>query len=237
MDKNERTSESNTDILIVEDSPTQAAQIKYLLESYQFSVVVTQNGMEAMEWLSRNSPLLVISDILMPVMNGFELCDKIKSNEYLKDIPVILLTALSDPDEVIEGLLCGADSFITKPYNKKFLLYNIEKIILERKSAESQGNEEGIGINYGGRKRMIRTPPQQVVKLLLSIYQGAIFKNNELIQSRTELRHLNEKLEELVEDRTKAMSNDKAKNLVLIAELEKLLDERNAQIAAMNKDN
>jgi DNA-binding response OmpR family regulator len=237
MNKNEKTLESSTDILIVEDSPTQAAQIKYLLESYQFSVAVAQNGMEALDWLSRKTPLLVISDIVMPVMNGFELCDKIKSTEYLKNIPVILLTALSDPDEVIEGLLCGADSFITKPYNKKFLLYNVEKIILEKKSPETESDEEGIKINYGGVKRVIRTPPQKVVKLLLSIYQGAIFKNSELIQSRNELRQLNEKLEELVEERTKAIRNDGAKNLALISDLERLLGERNAQIAAMKKGN
>jgi len=235
MNKNERTSESMTDILIVEDSPTQAAQIKYLLESYQFSSMVTQNGLEALNWLSTNRPLLVISDIVMPIMNGFELCDKIKSDEHLKDIPVILLTALSDPDEVIEGLLCGADSFITKPYDKKFLLYNIEKIILEKKSVETKGDEEGIEINYRGKKRLIRTAPQKVVKLLLSIYQGAIFKNNELIQSRNELRELNEKLEDLVEERTKEIRKDEAKNLALIAELEQLVHEHSAQLNALKK--
>ena len=62
MKTNVKTSESKTDILIVEDSPTQASDIKYLLESYQFTVMVTQNGLEALDWLSKNTPLLIISD-------------------------------------------------------------------------------------------------------------------------------------------------------------------------------
>jgi len=203
MSKNGQTSEGTTDILIVEDSPTQAAQIKYLLESYQFSASIAQDGLEALKSLSKNLPSLVISDIVMPEMDGFELCEKIKSDKKTKNIPVILLTSLSNPDEVIEGLSCGADSFITKPYNKKFLIYNIEKLLQEKASLESDRDELGLEINYGGKKRLIRTEPQKVVKLLLSIYQGAIFKNNELIQTRDELRQLNEKLEDLVEERTK----------------------------------
>ena len=115
------------------------------------------------------------------------------------------------------------------------MLYNIEKIILEKPPIETKGDEEGIEINYGGKKRLIRTAPQKVVKLLLSIYQGAIFKNNELIQSRNELRQLNEKLEDLVEERTKEIRKDEAKNLALIAELEQLVQERSAQLNALKK--
>jgi serine phosphatase RsbU (regulator of sigma subunit) len=200
------------DILIVEDSSTQADEIKFMLEGYQFSSTVAQNGLEALDWLSVNRPLLVISDIVMPKMNGFELCKKIKSDKNLKDIPVVLLTALSDPDEVTEGLLCGADSFITKPYNKKFLLYTIEEILYEKKCVDDISDKNGIEIKYKGKKRVIRTAPQKVVKLLLNVYRGAIFKNDELIQSRNELRQVNEKLEELVDARTNDLQIIESKN-------------------------
>jgi signal transduction histidine kinase/PleD family two-component response regulator len=202
MSKKIKASEYIAEILIAEDSPTQAAQIKYLLESYQYKVNVAENGRQALDWLSKNKPSLVISDIVMPVMNGFELCEKIKSDERTEDIPVILLTALSDPNEVIEGLSCGADSFITKPYNKEYLISNIVKILAEKATPESKIDSLGIEINYDGKKRLIRTGPQKVVKLLLNIYQGAIHKNNELIQTQEELRQLNERLEEIVEQRT-----------------------------------
>jgi DNA-binding response OmpR family regulator len=203
MKTNVKTSESKTDILIVEDSPTQAADIKYLLESYQFTVMISQNGLEALDWLSNNTPLMVISDIIMPVMNGFDLCEKIKSDKRMKDLPVILLTALTDPEEIVEGLLCGADNFITKPYDKKFLLYNIEQIIQEKSVPMAKSESMRIEINYGGKTKLIRAEPQKLVKLLLSIYHGAIIKNNELIQTRDELRQLNEKFEDLVRERKK----------------------------------
>jgi PAS domain S-box-containing protein len=202
--KAERESSTSikTEILVVEDSPTQAAQIKYLLETYNYNVNICQNGQQAWGWLKVNKPSIVISDIIMPVMNGFDLCEKIKSDKVTEDIPVILLTSLSDPDEVIEGLSCGADSFITKPYNKEYLLSNIEKILIERNSAGSREKSLGLEIRYGGKTKLIRTEPQKVVNLLINIYQGAIHKNNELVRVQEELSLLNERLESLVVDRT-----------------------------------
>ncbi|MEX0982572.1 MAG: response regulator [Bacteroidales bacterium] len=204
-----------TDILIVEDSPTQAAQIKYLLESYHYKVEVTRDGQQALIWLSEHKPSLVISDIVMPEMNGFELCEKIKSDERTEDIPVILLTSLSDPEEVIEGLSCGADSFITKPFNKEYLVSNIKKILTEESTPESKRDTRGIEIYYGGKKRTIRTGPQEVIKFLLNIYRGAIHQNNELIQTHDELRLLNERLEDLLEERTSNLKKIEHKNKLI----------------------
>jgi len=224
-----------TEILIVEDSPTQAARIKYLLESHHYKTEVAQDGQQALVWLSKHKPSLVISDIVMPEMNGFELCEKIKSDERTENIPVILLTLLSDPDEVIEGLASGADSFITKPYNQEYLIFNIKKILTEKVTPESKRDTPGIEINYGGKKRLIRTGQQKVVKLLLNIYQEAIYKNNELIQTRDELRLLNERLEELVEERTKEIKKDEEKIRAFNTELEKRIRERTIQLDAANK--
>ena len=77
MSKKENISGYTAEILIAEDSPTQAAQIQYLLESHQYKVTVTQNGLQALDWISGHKPSLVITDIIMPEMNGFELCEKI----------------------------------------------------------------------------------------------------------------------------------------------------------------
>ena len=235
MSKKIKISDNVTDILIVEDSPTQAAQIKYLLESYHYKVEVTRDGQQALIWLSEHKPSLVISDIVMPEMNGFELCEKIKSDERTQNIPVILLTSLSDPEEVIEGLSCGADSFITKPFNKEYLVSNIKKILTEEGTPESKRDTRGIEIYYSGKKRTIRTGPQEVIKFLLNIYRGAIHQNNELIQTRDELRSLNERLEDLVEERTKELKKNEEKILAFNAELEQRIQERTAQLDAANK--
>jgi len=235
MNKKVKTSDNLADILIVEDSPTQAAQIQYLLESHHYKVEVTRDGQQALVWLSKHKPSLVISDIVMPEMNGFELCEKIKSDVRTEDIPVILLTSLSDPEEVIEGLSCGADSFITKPFNKEYLVSNIKKILTEEGTPESKRDTRGIEIYYGGKKRTIRTGPQEVIKFLLNIYRGAIYQNNELIQTRDELRSLNERLEDLVEERTKELKKNEEKILAFNAELEQRIQERTAQLDAANK--
>jgi signal transduction histidine kinase len=236
MGKKNKTSDNNTDILIVEDSATQAAQIKYLLESHHFKTEVSSDGQQALVWLSKHKPSLVISDIVMPEMNGFELCGKIKLDERTEDTPVILLTSLSDPEEVIEGLSCGADGFITKPYNKDYLISNIKKLLAEKANQDFKKDNVGIEINYNGKKRLIRTGQQRAVKLLLSIYEGAIHQNNELIRTRDELRLLNERLEDLVVERTRELKNDEEKIRAFNTELEQRIIERTSQLEAANKE-
>jgi PAS domain S-box-containing protein len=192
----------NSEILIAEDSLTQATQLKHLLETNHYKVSVAKNGILAMERLSKHKPALVISDILMPEMNGYELCKKIKSDKSAENIPVILLTRLSDPEEIIEGLSCGADSFITKPYNEKHLLSNIEKILSSENGGDYQKVPFGVQIIFNGQKRTIQAEQQNVIKLMLDVYEGAIYQNEKLVQTQEELRLLNEQLESIVEERT-----------------------------------
>jgi PAS domain S-box-containing protein len=196
------SAQKSPEILLVEDSLTQAEQIKHLLESYYYKVSVAQNGKQALDQLTKHKPSLVISDIVMPEMNGYELCKKIKSNKSTEDIPVILLTRLTDAEEIIEGLSCGADSFITKPYNEKHLLSNIEEFLSKGNRKDHKKVPFGVQILFKGKKRFIQTEQQNVIKLMLDIYEGAIHQNERLVQTEGELRLLNERLESLVEDRT-----------------------------------
>lgn len=198
--KNEAT--KSTEILVAEDSPTQATQIKHLLESNNYKVLVAQNGKQAMELLKKQKPSIVISDIMMPEMNGYELCKIIKSNKSTEDIPVILLTRLTDPEEIIEGLSCGADSFITKPYNEKYLISHIEKFLSEEIASDNKKLFFDTKIFFKGKNRLIQAEQQNVIKLMLSIYEGAIHQNEMLLQTQEELKLLNERLESMVEDRT-----------------------------------
>lgn len=114
-------------ILIAEDSLTQLENLKYILQKESFIVIAAQDGRNALNAAMENKPSLIISDITMPQMDGYELCRAIKSNEETSDIPVILLTSLTDPHEVIKGLQAGADNFLTKPYSRDFLIAKIKK--------------------------------------------------------------------------------------------------------------
>ena len=116
----------NSRILIVEDSLTQIEQLKYILENEGYEVMTANNGAEACEVLKEHNPDLVISDIIMPEMGGYDLCRFIKQDPSLKMIPVMLLTSLGHPKDVIKGLQAGADNFLTKPYNEMFLLSRVK---------------------------------------------------------------------------------------------------------------
>ena len=235
MRRETNNKENAVDILVVEDSPTQTAAIKYLLESYLYRVKTACNGLEALTLLTEYKPSLVLTDIVMPEMNGFELCENIKSDKGTTDIPVILLTSLTDPDEIVEGLSCGAESFITKPYSEEYLISSIKKILSEKTSIKTENEASGVEISFSGRKRLIRTGRERVIRLLLNIYQGAIHQNNELIKTRDDLRQLNDKLEELVEERTRELKMNEEKILAFNAELEQRIQERTAQLDAANK--
>ena len=92
------------DILIVEDSPTQAEELRYILEKKDYRVSLAANGKEALNFLQSRMPDIVVTDILMPEMDGYELCKRIRADEKLKELPVILVTSLSEPTDVIKDL-------------------------------------------------------------------------------------------------------------------------------------
>src|SRR5271169_650015 len=118
MTEEESSGKIDVEILVVEDSSMQAELLKCILEQHAHRVSIAQNGKEALDYLKDHMPTLIISDIVMPEMDGYQLCKTIKSDEKLGHIPVILLTSLSDPEDIINGLECGADYFITKPYDE-----------------------------------------------------------------------------------------------------------------------
>ena len=128
--KSKKGTDREVEILIAEDSPTQAEQLRYLLEQHGCVVASAANGKEALAAARRRKPDLIISDVVMPEMDGYGLCKRIKSDEKLKNIPFVLVTMLSDTQDVIRGLECGADNFIRKPYDERYLLSRIHYLLI-----------------------------------------------------------------------------------------------------------
>jgi len=177
------------EVLIVEDSPTQAEQLKYLLEERGYNVTVAPNGKEALAAVHRRKPAIIISDILMPEMDGYALCKEIKSEEKLKDIPVILVTSLSGLQDVIKGLQCGADNFIRKPYDERYLLSRIEHILVNQEVRKDRRVEMGVEIYLAGQRHFITSERQQILDLLVSTYEEAVRINEELKARQKDLVH------------------------------------------------
>lgn len=196
-------------ILIVEDSLTQLEQLKYLLEKNDYQVISARNGKIAYDMVLNDKPDLVISDIVMPEMGGYDLCYKIKQNNDLKDIPVILLTGLSDPKDVILGLKSGADNFLTKPYTEKLILSRIQYVLINQEFRQSSVDlNMGFSLVFDDEKYFINSDKLQIIDLLLSTYENAVNKNNELkevndklMEMHSEILLKNEELEKLNHDK------------------------------------
>ncbi len=196
---------NDIEILVVEDSPTQLARLKHVLEEHHHRVVTASNGEQAIALLSEHKPAIVITDIVMPGMDGYELCRRIKSAGDHKEVPVILLTSLSDSVDVIKGLECGADNFITKPYSDAYLLSIIRHVHANKELRLTTRMQAGVEIVVGNQRYFITSDRQQILDLLISTYEAAVQRNTELSKTRDELQALNEHLEELVEERTAAL--------------------------------
>ena len=185
------------EILIAEDSPTQAELLRQLLEAHQYKVTMAPNGKVALAQLALHQPALVISDVVMPELDGYGLCKAIKSDEALKHIPVMLVTTLSDPNDVIRGLECGADNFIRKPYEEKYLLSRIDYLLMNVELRKNQRMQMALEIDIGGKKHFISAERQQMLDLLVSTYEQAVQVNGELRAREKELAHSNQVLQGL----------------------------------------
>ena len=125
------TKEKKPMILVVEDNPDMLAFVRKQLTT-EYSVLTAMNGIEALAVLDNHYVNLVVSDVMMPQMDGFELCKTIKSDLSYSHIPVVLLTAKTNIQSKIEGLELGADAYIEKPFSVEYLLANISSLIHNR---------------------------------------------------------------------------------------------------------
>ena len=125
----------STTILIVEDNQEVMQVLTHIFEPY-YNIITAVNGHEGLEKAAKLQPELIISDVMMPVMSGIEMCHMLKSNFATSHIPIILLTALGTEAHTLEGLSNGADDYVTKPFNAKILLARCSNLIKSRMSIQ-----------------------------------------------------------------------------------------------------
>jgi two-component system, sensor histidine kinase and response regulator len=185
---------NETEILVVEDSRTQAEKLLYLIEGKGYRARSAGNGKLALAAIAERKPTLVLSDIVMPEMDGYELCRSIKADARWSDIPVVLITSLTDTQDIVRGLECGADNFIRKPYADAYLLARIEQVLMSRQLRLADRTEDGIALYMNGRKHLIHAERQQILDLLISIYEQAVLFNEELQTRERQVSDLNAQL-------------------------------------------
>ena len=194
----------NVSILIAEDSRIQATILEKNLIEAGYQVWTAKNGALAMERIREQRPTLVISDIEMPVMTGYELCSAIKGDPEFMAIPVILLSTLSEPEDIINGLHCGADNYVTKPYDSTYLISRVESLL--ETPLEDHVDDDKMDVTLAGKRYTVKSGRQQVLNLLISTFENAVEKNNQLIRlneelmmAKEQLTSWNEELESLAE--------------------------------------
>jgi len=116
-------------VLVVDDIQLNRKLQKTYLESVGYQVILAQDGVEALQRIEQECPDLILLDIMMPKMNGFQVCRRVKSSENTRFIPIIMVTALNEIEDKVKGIEAGADDFISKPFNKLELLARVKSLL------------------------------------------------------------------------------------------------------------
>ena len=158
-------------IAVIEDNQINIDLIRYQLEVEDFEVFIEKTGKTGMKMIKSQKPDLVILDIGLPDIDGFKLCENLRSNEKTKDYPIIMLTARVEDSDRIEGLKLGADDYITKPYNAEELILRIRNLLKRTDKYKENGSIlklNDMSIDFNRREVQIN---KQIIDLTFSEYQ------------------------------------------------------------------
>lgn len=161
-------------ILIVDDVMSNVLLLKVLLVNEKFQIVTASNGKQALDQVIKEKPDLVLLDVMMPDMTGFEVAETMKADRRMADIPVIFLTALNSTGDIVKGFKAGGNDFISKPFNKEELIIRVKhqlslvqaKRIIENKNRELQTTMAGRDKMYSVIAHDLRSPMGSIKMVL-----------------------------------------------------------------------
>jgi two-component system alkaline phosphatase synthesis response regulator PhoP len=131
-DPNQESFLPQSTVLIVDDNPQNVELLQAFLESLPVKLVTAGDGVEALEKVKQFNPDLILLDIMMPRMSGFQVCKRVKSDPKTKDIQVLMVTALNELGDIEQATECGTDDFVSKPVNKFELLTRVRSLLRVR---------------------------------------------------------------------------------------------------------
>jgi sigma-B regulation protein RsbU (phosphoserine phosphatase) len=185
---------AGVNVLIAEDSRIQAKILQKRLTDAGHTVRWAENGADALKLARERRPDIIISDIEMPVMTGYEFCKAVKTDPALQSVPLILMSTLADPIDIIRGLDAGADNYVTKPYDPDYLLGRMQSLLATPLGAPAE--EATLEVAVAGQKFRVQAGRQQVLNLLVSTFENAVAKNQELIAANEDLSLARDKLQQ-----------------------------------------
>ena len=164
-------------LLVVDDVQTNVLLLKALLGKEGYGILVANNGQEALEVIRNENPDLILLDVMMPGMDGFEVAERLKSEEFRCEIPIIFLTALDDTQSIVNGFKLGVGDFISKPFRKEELMVRIKhqlslvaaRRIIEEKNEELRKTIAGRDKMYSVIAHDLRSPMASMKMLLNTI--------------------------------------------------------------------
>jgi two-component system, OmpR family, alkaline phosphatase synthesis response regulator PhoP len=158
-------------IAVIEDNQMNIDLIRYQLEVESFEVFIEKTGKAGMEMIKNQEPDLILLDVGLPDIDGFEVCKNLRSYEITKDYPIIMLTARAEDSDRIEALKLGADDYITKPYNAEELILRIRNLLKRTEKYKENGSIlklKDMSIDFNKREVQIN---KQIIGLTFSEYQ------------------------------------------------------------------
>jgi sigma-B regulation protein RsbU (phosphoserine phosphatase) len=204
--------------LVAEDSRIQAKMLETRLTQAGYVVHVASDGAQGIDLARQQKPDVIISDIEMPRMTGYDFCRAVKQDPALRDVPVILLSTLAEAADIIRGLDAGADNYVTKPYDPAYLLSRVESLLKSPIGDGAAGPGTELSVTLGGHTYRVNPGRQQVLNLLISTFENAVEKNRELHrlneqltlakQTLTEWNQTLESLNQQLETANQRMSSD-----------------------------
>lgn len=179
-------------ILVVDDEEDILELIRYNLVKEGFDVICAENGEKCLSMTATHSPDLIVLDLMMPGIDGLDVCKRLKNDHETQNLPVIMLTAKGSESDVVVGLELGADDYVVKPFSPRILIARIKSVLRRAQKGEDQNavirragfmvNSTGRAVSYKGDDIYLTFSEFEILKLLIS-HPGRVFSRLQIMKA------------------------------------------------------